>query len=291
MCRMRKGGQPHWRRWWGGSVFAAMCAAAAFLAQVQANEHLPTWVNWTIKVGGACATVAALLLPARQTLAEEGAKEDARLLAKTEVIKYRLAFESILLPLADILDRIVTAPDQAGLIEGKGEIKRVVVNSAVQFADVSRARSCYFEYERKNRRGKLTCRAYAGRGSGPRTEFSSTEPSHAEVFHLLENRKSKLTNDVDMESHPRFPLDGDHKTYISVPVATRTEIFGLLTLDTLRADELKPEDEMEMLLLAKLLAVALASRGGTNNIIVTGGQGFARLVRSVIRRDNGTAQL
>jgi hypothetical protein len=88
-------------------------------------------------------------------------------------------------------------------------------------------------------------------------------------------------------------LDGDYKTYISVPVATRAEIFGLLTLDALHAGELNPQDEKEMLLLAQLLGVALASdgssRGGTNNIIATGGQSFARLVHSVIRRGNGTA--
>lgn len=266
-----------------------MCAGAAFIAQVGVGDHLPPWVSWTITIVGTLATMAAVLLGAHQTWAEIREKEAVEQIAKTAVTNYRLALESILIPLTDIFDRIVTAPDQTGRMEAKGAIKHAVVNSAVQFADVPRVRSCYFEYERKNRQGKLACGAYAGRGSVPRTEFSSTEPNHAEIFHLLENRQSKLMQNVDMESHPRFPLDGDYKTYISVPVATRTEIFGLLTLDALHADDLKPEDEMEMLLLARLLGVALASRGGTNNVIVTRGQFFARRIYSAIRRDNGTA--
>ncbi|MGH3718814.1 MAG: GAF domain-containing protein [Pseudonocardiaceae bacterium] len=226
---------------------------------------------------------------ARQTWAEIQAREDAEQLAKTAVANYRLALESILLPLTDIFGRIVTAPDEAGRREAKGAIKQAVVNSAVQFADVPRARSCYFEYERN---GRLTCRTYAGRGSRPRTEFSSTDRNHVEIFRLLENRQSKLIEDADMENPPSFPFDGDHKTYISVPVATSAEIFGLLTLDTLHAGELSPQDEKEMLLLAQLLGIALASnagsRGGANNIIAAGGQRFARLVYSVKKRGNNS---
>jgi hypothetical protein len=43
-----------------------------------------------------------------------------------------------------------------------------------------------------------------------------------------------------------------------VPVATSAEIFGLLTLDALHPDELLPQHEKEMLLLAQLLGIALA---------------------------------
>ncbi len=290
---MRKGGWPHRLRWWGGAVFAAICAGAAFIAQMGVGDHLPEWVIWAIKIGGTVATMAAVLLGARQTWAEIRAKEDAEKIAKAAVTNYRLALESILLPLTDIFDRIVTAPDRSSQMEAKGAIKHAVVNSAVQFADVPRTRSCYFEYERKNRYERLACRTYAGRGSRPRTEFSSTEPNHAEIFRLLENRQPKLVIDVDRENHPRFPLDGDCKTYISVPVATRAEIFGLLTLDALNAGDLNPQDEKEMLLLAQLLGVALASdgvsRGGANNIILARGQSLARMVHSVIRRGNGTA--
>ncbi len=300
---MRRGGWPRWVRWWSGAVFAAMCAGAAFIAQVGVGEHLPSWANWTIKIGGAAATMTAVLLGARQTWAEVQAKKDAERLAKAAVTNYRLALESILIPLTDIFDRIVTAPDQTGRMEAKEAIKHAVVYSAVQFADVPQVRSCYFDYERKNKRERLVCRIYTGRGSRPRAEFSGTEPNHAEIFQLLESRQSKLIENVDEENHPRFPLDGDHKTYISVPVATRAEIFGLLTLDALHADELNPQDEKEMLLLARLLGIALASGGGsrssTNNIIAAGGQRFARIaagrqrfariVHSVTRRGNGTA--
>ncbi|MGH3773805.1 MAG: GAF domain-containing protein [Pseudonocardiaceae bacterium] len=267
-----------------------MCAGAAFVAQVTPEANLPPWASWTITLGGTAATMLAVLLVARQTWAEIRAREDAEQLAKAAVANYRLALESILLPLTDIFDRIVTAPDEAGRREAKGAIKQAVVNSAVQFADVPRARSCYFDYEYNNR---LVCRIYAGRGSRPRTEFSSANRNHAEIFQLLESRRSTLIENVNTENPPSFPFDGDHETYISVPVATSAEIFGLLTLDTLHAGELSPQDEKEMLLLAQLLGIALASdggsRGGANTIIAARGQRFARLVYSVRKRGNNTA--
>ncbi|MDQ3762547.1 MAG: hypothetical protein M3460_13005 [Actinomycetota bacterium] len=255
--------------------------------------ELSTWASWTITLGGATATMIAFLLVARQTWAEVQAREEAERLAKAAVANYRLAFRSILLPLTDIFDRIVTAPDEADRREAKGAIKHAVVNSVVQFTDVARARSCYFDYERNGKEERLVCRIYAGRDSRPRTEFSSADPHHVEVFQLLESRQSELIENADVENPPRFPRDRDYKTYISVPVATSTEIFGLLTLDALHAGELKPQHEKEMLLLAQLLGLALASdgssRSSTNNIAVAGKQHFARLARSVVRRGNSTA--
>lgn len=291
---MNEGGGPHRLRWWGGAVFAATCAGAAFVAQVLPGEHLSTWARWTITLGGAVVTMLAVLLAARQTWAEVRAREDAEQLAKTAVANYQLALRSILLPLTDIFDRIVTAPNEAGRMEAKGAMKQAVVNSVVQFTDVPRARSCYFDHERSRKKARLVCRIYAGRPSRPRTEFSSADPNHAEVFQLLENRQSELIKSADVENPPRFPLDRDCKTYISVPVATSAEIFGLLTLDALHAGELEPQHEKEMLLLlAQLLGIALgsdgSSRGSTNNIAAAGGRRFARLARSVTRRGNSTA--
>lgn len=79
------GGFPHWLRWWGGALIAAACAGTAFVAQVQAGEHLSPWTSMSIKVGGTAATVVALLLPARQTWLEVRAREDAQDLAKLAV--------------------------------------------------------------------------------------------------------------------------------------------------------------------------------------------------------------
>jgi transcriptional regulator with GAF, ATPase, and Fis domain len=69
------------------------------------------------------------------------------------------------------------------------------------------------------------------------------------------------------EDASRFPLDRDcnYRTYISVPVATSTEVFGLLTLDALNPGELRPQHEKEMLLLAQLLGIALAGSSRHRN--------------------------
>lgn len=277
VCCMGEGGWPHWLRWWGGAVFAAVCAGAAFIAQIKAGEHLSPWASTTIQVGGAVATVMALLLPARQTWVEVRVREDAEQLAKTAVTNYRLALRSILLPLTDLFDRIITAPNEIRQMEAKGAAKQAVVNSVVQFAGVPRARSCYYDYEHGDQETRLVCRIYAGRDAKPRTEFSSADPSHAEVFKLLEDRRPELRGNIAQESSPRFPPDRDYnyKTYISVPVATSAEIFGLLTLDALHAGELLPQHEKEMLLLAQLLGIALAGgrdRNSTNSAAAGGGQ-------------------
>jgi GAF domain-containing protein len=254
-------GFPHWLRWWGGALLAAACAGAAFVAQVQAGEHLSAWTSTSIKVGGTAATVVALLLPARQTWLEVRAREDAQQLATLAVTNYRLALRSVLLPLTDIFDRVITAPNEAGQTEAKGAAKQAVVNSVVQFIDIPRARSCYFDYEHHGEERRLVCRIYAGRDARPRTEFSSSDPRHLEIFKRLENRQSERIENIVLEDSVRFPQDQDHNyhTYISVPVATSAEIFGLLTLDALHPGELLQQHEKEMLLLAQLLGIALAS--------------------------------
>ncbi|HKR49265.1 MAG TPA: GAF domain-containing protein [Pseudonocardiaceae bacterium] len=256
---MGEDGWPRWLSWWGGSIFAAICAASAFIAQVQASDDLPGWASWTIKAGGAAATVVALLLPARQTWTEVRGREDAEQLAKTAVTNYQLVLRSVLLPLTDIFDRIITAPDETDRMEAKGAAKQAVVNSVVQFTDVPRARACYFDYKHDGPEKRLTCRIYAGRDSKPQREFSSINPSHTEIFRLLESRRSELKENISLEDSTRFPdIDFTYQTYISVPVATSTEIFGLLTLDALYPGQLLPQHEKEMLLLAQLLGIALA---------------------------------
>lgn len=171
----------------------------------------------------------------------------------------------MLLPLTDIFDRILTAPNEAGHTEAKGAAKQAVVNSVVQFTDVLRARSCYFDYENSGEERRLVCRIYAGRDARPRTEFSSLDPRHLEVFKLLENRQSERIENIALEDPSRFPVDRhyNYQTYISVPVATSAEIFGLLTLDALHPGELLPQHEKEVLLLAQLLGIALA--GGSRS--------------------------
>jgi hypothetical protein len=259
---MDNGGWSRLLRWWGGTVLAAMCAGAAFIAQAEAAESWSPWVSWSIKLGGAGAAVVALLLPARQTLIEVRAREDAEQLAREAVTNYQLALRSVLLPLTDIFDRIITAPDEAERIEAEGAAKQAVVNYVVQFTNIPRVRSCYFEYKCSDREKKLVCHVYAGRDSRPRTTFTSTNPDHAEVFKLLENRETEFRRNINLENSLRFPAERrfNYNTYISVPVATSTEIFGLLTLDALRGDELVEQHEKEMLLIAQLLGIALARK-------------------------------
>ncbi|MBV9013629.1 MAG: hypothetical protein JO272_16585 [Pseudonocardiales bacterium] len=253
---MDNSGWPRLLHWWGGTVLAAMLAGAAFVLQAEAAESWPLWAGWSIKLGGAGATMVALLLPARQTWIEVRAREDAEQLAKKAVANYQLALRSVLLPLTDIIDRIITAPDETERMEAKGAAKQAVVNYVAQFPGIKGARSCYFEYKCNDHERELVCRVYTGRDSRPQTTFSSTNPAHAEVFKLLESRQTEFRQNIHPENSLRFPAD--YGAYISVPVATSTEIFGLLTLDVLHGDELVEQHQKEMLLIAQLLGIALA---------------------------------
>lgn len=253
VCRMSEGGRPRWLRSWSDAVLAALFAGAAFIADVLAGASLP------ITLGGTAATMVAVLLATRPTRADRRAREDTEKLAKAVVTDYHLILRSVLPPFLLLFDRIITAPDEIGRIEAKGAIKQAAVNSFVQFAGVPGARSCYFDYEHSGQEEKLVCRGIcAGWDSRPRTEFSSVDPNHAEIFQLLKSRQSGLIEDVSIGNPPRFPPNRDCKTFISIPVATSEEIFGLLTLDTLHAGELKQQHVNGMLLLAQLLGLALA---------------------------------
>lgn len=263
---MENSGWSRLLHWWGGTVLAAMLAGAAFILQAEAAESWPPWASWLIKFGGAGAAAWGLLLPARQTLIEVRAREDAERLAKEAVAKYQLALRSVLLPLTDIFDRIITAPDKDSKGEAKGAAKQAVMSSVVQFTKistrVSEPRSCYFEYQCNSEEKRLVCHIYAGRDSKPQTTFDSTKPEHVEVFRLLENRQTEFRKNIHQENSLRFPAERryNYKEYISVPVATSTEIFGLLTLDALGGDELGEQNQKEMLLIAQLLGIALACR-------------------------------
>jgi GAF domain-containing protein len=259
---MSKRGLPPQLRWWGGTAIAAICAGAAFVAQVKAGEHLSAWASWAITLGGAVATMLVLVLPARQAWLE---REDATSVATDAVTANRLALRSTLIPLTDIFDAIITAPDEKARMGAKGAMKNAVTNSVVQLIEVPQSRSCYFDYEREGEVAKLTCKLYSGRGPKPKTDFLNTDPRYEEIFQLLESRQSELRENTEVGDPPRFPRSGNYKTYISVPVATSVEIFGLLTLDALEPGQLKQEHEREMLLLAQLLGIALASRGSSRS--------------------------
>lgn len=78
---------------------------------------------------------------------------------------------------------------------------------------------------------------------------------------MLVDRRPEMKENITGEDSERFPDDRDHnyETCLSVPVATSAEIYGLLTHDALHAGELLPRHEQEVLLLAQLLGIALAS--------------------------------
>ncbi len=253
-----RGRASRWFRRWGATIFAGLAAAAAYAAQIHANDS-PTWLKWTLAVLGGVATVIALVIPIRGRAKAEDA-------AKRADSHYRVALNDVLLPLTDILDSVVTASSNTRKrAAAQGAAKIYIVNSVRELVAAPRARACYYEYEHDGRVETLTCNGvHSGRAQQPQPIFSGENTDHLSIFQLLRNREAEYRADLTVNAPAYFPANRDYQTYISAPVATSKEIMGLITLDALAPGDLVPEDEQLVRFLAQLLAVALKGTGTRN---------------------------
>lgn len=239
---------------------SAICAAASFAFQIWAGAELPGWGARLLLAGGSCAAALSLVLPIRRAEKALQVSADAQQIAENAVFAYRLALQDVLLPLTDLFDRVLAAKDHAERVEAEGAAKQAIVGYIATLAGVPRARACYFDYETgANPGNRLSRRNYTGRRDRPRDFFSSEDDSHRRVFELLEARRSEFQPDLTRDCPSGVPAYRHYQTYISVPVATSKRIFGLLTLDARTPGELTREHEMEVRLLAQMLALMLGS--------------------------------
>ncbi|MGH3914367.1 MAG: hypothetical protein ACRDTC_13330 [Pseudonocardiaceae bacterium] len=80
------------------------------------------------------------------------------------------------------------------------------------------------------------------------------------MFKLLQERQLDFCGDLSKVPFPTLLSDfevPEYKTYISVPVATSAEIFGLLTIDALNEGDLTIQHQIEMSLLSQQLGLVL----------------------------------
>lgn len=253
-----RGRASHWFRRWGATIFAGLAAAAAYTAQILANDS-PTWLKWTLAGVGGVATVIALIIPLRGRAKAEDA-------ARRAESRYRVALNDVLLPLTDILDRVATASNNTKeRAEAQGAAKVYIVNSVRELVAAPRARACYYEYKYDGSVETLTCNGvHSGRAQQPQAVFSGDNSHHRNIFQLLSNREAEFRADLTVNAPASLPANRDYQTYISAPVATSKEIMGLITLDALAPGDLLPEDEQLVRFFAQLLAIALKGTGRRN---------------------------
>jgi hypothetical protein len=67
---------------------------------------------------------------------------------------------------------------------------------------------------------------------------------------MVSHREYSLRPDLENAAPDGWPIDRDYKTYIAVTVETGPWIFGMLTLDSLKAGDLVDSDVPQMRLLA-----------------------------------------
>jgi type II secretory pathway pseudopilin PulG len=250
---------------WGASIAAALLAAGAYVAQIIAGADISQGKMVSLAVVGAIATAAALLLASAQAASEarerreaEAAASDAERLAADAVTKFQVALNDIFLPFSDLLAKAVTARNATDTAAVRGEAKRAAVNYVARFVNADRVRSCFFEYKSANGRQWLECdNIYDGRSEAPKTVFRRSNPNDAHVFELLDTRSTEFWPDLTKQRPPGFPTNRRYKTFISAPVATRFEVYGLLTVDALNPGDLSEDDEPFIRLFAQLLAIAL----------------------------------
>ncbi|WP_159073616.1 GAF domain-containing protein [Streptomyces sp. RTd22] len=114
-------------------------------------------------------------------------------------------------------------------------------------------RACYFKLDSP---GELISDAIAGRASEPRHRFAKGTEEGDYVFDRLERGERYLISKDDTGDAP-LPKFGNYHAFISVPIATKSKLLGMLTVDSTEPDVLQKSDINYVRAMAGLLAISL----------------------------------
>lgn len=134
-----------------------------------------------------------------------------------------------------------------------------MLSSAITFVHADRARACYFGLAEGSPR-RLHPVDHVGRSTAPTTVFEEGTQEGNSVFAALDRGEGRYVPSVDLEPPAGWnpARSRTYKTFIAVPVEVGGRIFGMLTLDSIRAEDLTGDEVPGLRLLADLLADALA---------------------------------
>ncbi|MGQ0776001.1 MAG: GAF domain-containing protein [Pseudonocardiales bacterium] len=252
---------------WGQRWFAARSlwtGGGAALATPVVTTIIPAIQGW-MHVGvaalvGALALVGFAVPAAREAAAERRAQlAEDRLL--TADVALKLTVSDALLP---VLTCVVNGIDPASSTPNEvaaAETLRMVLGTAAHLCGGGRGRvrACWYEIRGLTSSNPgLYPAAHIGRGVKPSTEFPRAEPRGQALFDLLTNDKAELIDDLNVEKPINWKATTNgrtsYRTFLTVPVRTNDQLFGILTVD---ADQPGVFTEADVDL-ARLLGVTLA---------------------------------
>lgn len=247
-----------WHRrvpWWQLVLWATAAAAGhqAWLIQVQIDDVPEGSIGWWIfggstrvvmeRVGAGCAVLLVLIpavLTAIATAQARRAKqsaEEAKLAEAVQIAEQLNTTNGTIAPLAANLGRLAHLDPGDTL-----QRERLAGNAArVTFAGLfdllggsaSGVRVCYFALEgvTPNRQLRPVDRHGRGRRSGC-VIFEGDGGRGDDAFRALDAREPRIWTAGDAGEPPAgWNPDKEYKTFIAVPVATESVLFGMITLD------------------------------------------------------------
>jgi GAF domain-containing protein len=257
-----RGRQKRFLTWQAGTAAVSLSAAAAYALQVVIGGTLPTWGHWTLLAGGVLCTFGGSAIAASAAHRETAARRNAEEIAKEASREAQVAMRGYLIPALDGLLRIAHDDTHEGRREKQERTKQLVID--VMSSIRPDARACFFALHPGPPR-TLRCDGVWNGGNNrnhpPRSEFKEGDKGAGDdLFKMLDDPQhpEMFIRDGDAEHPKGWETARDYKTYISMPVAASSTIFGFVGLDAPIPNSLTDDDLNTVRLLARILSAALA---------------------------------
>jgi hypothetical protein len=242
------------------TAVSVVCAVLAYTAAIGASA--PTTLNqrnWVLLAAGALFTLFSVGVPAREQARREQRLQSAEESAAAARARLRTTFNDTLAPVVQQIGKVATAPHERCEAMQAQAISKVL-SSVISLVDADRARACWFALECHGPRRRLLPVDHVGRSMRPTTVFDEGTREGDSVFAALDRGEGRYVPSV--QQSPPSGWDAarsrGYTTFIAVPVETGGRLFGMLTLDSVREEDLTGDEVPGVRLLADLLADALA---------------------------------
>ena len=244
-------------RRWGidrGTAVAGVLNVLAYTASGLAGQYHLNWIFW-LSVGiGSLATLTLIFLTARSTTTSKRLVDQA-------AAAQRGLLQQMLVPLVEVLGAIAVAPNAQKRRELQGQMKHAVVVAARHIGSGD-ARACLLELSGLPGMRNMSCSPgmWFGRQEVPQTTFKEGTPRGDRLLKSMDSRKPLFVENLETEPAEYQPDSTSYKTFIAAAVApvSTHQSFGVLTIDSVKAGDLKETDKKIIEVLGQLLGSALA---------------------------------
>lgn len=270
--------------WWVVHALTAVTIGGAFFLSVQldpSDTHrirfwrvdAPRYGFW-LSVGVVCAIAAWVLQTwynsrAARRAEERRQQQEATAAADRETLTAQAvslgtAIVGPVTLLASILGELGDKPRVAKLARAEilGRAKVTVLDGLLSvFPDDVQARTCIFELEGVAPDRQLVSSDSRGRTPGTRRVFEEGTKAGDDALQALDRSEIRhWALGQEGDPPPGWDESRGYRAFISVPVATKGKVYGMLTVDAARADAFTIPQHLEVVeAIARLYAAALNS--------------------------------